>query len=127
MEQQQQAFSQILNQIKEVRARQGKQQQILSISTGEGDENPNFVLIPDNDSAKKGVEAENKSPMSFNPKIKFPQFDGTNPRGWVKKCSKYFNLCKTPSQQKVELASLYMIGKAEIWYNGYSMGRQNVL
>lgn len=65
--------------------------------------------------------------MLFNSKIEFPQFDCRNPTGWVKKCSKYFNLCRTPSHQKVELASLYMIGKAEIWYNNYALGRQNVL
>jgi len=78
---------------------------------------------------KKGGEAENSfiSPMSFNFKIEFPQFDGRNPMGWVKKCSKYFNLYRTPSHQKIELASLYMIGQAEMWYNSYALGRQNVL
>ena len=29
--------------------------------------------------------------------------------------------------QKVELASLYMVGKAETWYNDYVFGRQKVL
>jgi len=82
------------------------------------------VLVPDNDSTKYGVGAEilHKSPMLFNPRIELSQFDGTNPTGWVKKCSKYFNLCKTPGQQKVELSSLYMVGRAETWYNGYSLG-----
>jgi len=65
--------------------------------------------------------------MLFSPEIEFPQFDGRNPREWVKKCSKYFHLCRTPSQQKVELASLHMVGKAKTWYNSYVLGRQNVL
>ena len=49
--------------------------------------------------------------VMYNSRIEFPQFDGTNPRSWVKKCSKYFSLYKTPENQKVELASLYMVGR----------------
>jgi len=129
MEQQQQALSQIISQIKEIGIKPGKQHPYSSSLAEKGDESPNFLLVSDNDSAKKNIDTEipHRSPMLFNPRIEFPQFDGTNPRGWVKKCSKYFNLCKTPSQQKVELASLDMIGKAETWYNGYSLGRQHVI
>ena len=68
-----------------------------------------------------------KSPIPFNPRIEFPFFDGSNPRSWIKKCSKYFCLCKTPPSQKVEIASLYMSGKAELWFNGYAMCRPQMV
>lgn len=38
---------------------------------------------------------------------------------WIKKCVKYFELCKIPQDQKVDLASLYMIDKAEKWVTSY--------
>lgn len=124
----------MMNPIKEMGIQQGEQTHYVVPSGGNGDkdldEMPNFILIGDRGSkvGKKGEEYKNPTiSMLFNPIIEFPQFDGMNPRGWVKKFSKYFHLCKTPSQQKVELASLYMVGKAETWYNGYAMGRQAIL
>lgn len=51
----------------------------------------------------------------YVPKLKFPKFNGTNPRMWIKKYNKYFHLCKIPEEQKVDLACLYMVEKAEQW------------
>lgn len=33
-------------------------------------------------------------PQGMIPKLQLPSFDGTNPRIWIKKCSRYFSLCK---------------------------------
>ena len=65
-------------------------------------------------------------PLGFNPKIEFPKFDGTNSRTWIKKCCKYFSLCNIPGNQKVDLASLYMVDKAESWIASYLSVRKNV-
>ena len=35
-------------------------------------------------------------PLGYVPKLEFPKFDGSNPRIWIKKCCKYFSLCKIP-------------------------------
>ncbi|KAL2930706.1 Transcription factor bHLH25 [Bienertia sinuspersici] len=59
-------------------------------------------------------------------KIEFPQFDGSNPRIWIKKCNRYFLLCKIPEDRKVDLASLHMIGKAESWVSSYLAVRASV-
>uniref|UniRef100_A0A803N6B6 Uncharacterized protein n=1 Tax=Chenopodium quinoa TaxID=63459 RepID=A0A803N6B6_CHEQI len=45
----------------------------------------------------------------YVPKLEFPKFDGMNGRMWIKKCNKYFKLCKICDEQKVDLASLNMI------------------
>jgi len=74
----------------------------------------------------KELEPMVRPSITYNSRIEFPQFDGTNPRSWVKKCSKYFSLCKTPENQKVELVSLYMIGRAETWYNGYALVKHHI-
>lgn len=41
-------------------------------------------------------------------KLEFPKFDESNPRIWIKKCCKYFSLCKIPKDQRVDLASLHV-------------------
>ncbi|KAK9698242.1 hypothetical protein RND81_08G090700 [Saponaria officinalis] len=45
----------------------------------------------------------------------------------MKKCLKYFNLCKIPDNQRVDLASMYMVGRAESSFNSYIVVRQNVV
>ncbi|XP_021859476.2 uncharacterized protein [Spinacia oleracea] len=66
-------------------------------------------------------------PLGMNPKLSFPKFDGTNPRIWVKKCCKYFSLCKIPDEQRVDLASLNMTDKAEGWMMNYLSVRKSVI
>lgn len=63
----------------------------------------------------------NQSPrnLNFMPKLEFPIFNGNHPRDWLEKCTKYFNLCKISDSQRFDLASLYMNGRAESWYNSY--------
>ncbi|KAL2945134.1 hypothetical protein RDABS01_022845 [Bienertia sinuspersici] len=73
------------------------------------------------------VAAEGGSkPLSYSSKLDFPKFDGSNSRLWIKKCCKYFVLCKIPDEQKVDLASLNMIDKAEIWVGSYLANRSYV-
>ncbi|VFQ79288.1 unnamed protein product [Cuscuta campestris] len=64
--------------------------------------------------------------LNFNPKLEFPRFDGSNTRNWIKKAGKYFNLCKIPEDQWVDIASLYMIDKAENWMSSYLSFRKFV-
>ncbi|XP_074342426.1 uncharacterized protein LOC141679976 [Apium graveolens] len=61
------------------------------------------------------VETGNRRSLKFVPKLEFLKFDGTNPRSGMKKCARYFDLCKIPADQKVDLAYLYMTDKVEIW------------
>lgn len=65
-------------------------------------------------------------PLGFTPKIEFPKFDGSGVRTWIKKAVKYFTLCKIVDDQKVDLASLYMIDKAEVWVSNYLSVRRHV-
>ncbi|VFQ92985.1 unnamed protein product [Cuscuta campestris] len=67
-----------------------------------------------------------RNPFHFNPKIEFPSFEGGNPREWIKKCRQYFSLCKVPEEQQVNLASIHLKGRAEIWFSNYGQGRNNM-
>ncbi|XP_056688530.1 uncharacterized protein [Spinacia oleracea] len=71
------------------------------------------------------INSSQKS-LGYNPKLSFPKFDGTNCRIWIRKCSKYFSLCKIADDQKVYLASLNMVDKAESWVSSYLSARGNV-
>ncbi|KAL2904568.1 hypothetical protein RDABS01_003278 [Bienertia sinuspersici] len=45
---------------------------------------------------------------------------------WIKKCTRYFSLCKIPDDQKVNLASLHMLDKADNWVTSYLSARNHV-
>ncbi|KAL2235596.1 UNVERIFIED_CONTAM: hypothetical protein Sindi_1291800 [Sesamum indicum] len=52
-------------------------------------------------------------------RLEFSYFDGENARGWIRRCTRYFQLIPIPEDQKVAMASIYMQGKAELWFQGY--------
>ncbi|XP_048492259.1 uncharacterized protein LOC125493205 [Beta vulgaris subsp. vulgaris] len=64
--------------------------------------------------------------QGMTPKLQIPSFDGTNPRIWIKKCSRYFSLCNIADDCRVDLASLYMTDKAETWVSSYLAVRKHV-
>ncbi|KAK2968620.1 hypothetical protein RJ640_000356 [Escallonia rubra] len=43
-----------------------------------------------------------------------------NPRGWVRKCEQYFELCPIHEEYKVSYASVHFDAQAECWYAAYS-------
>ncbi|KAG8371357.1 hypothetical protein BUALT_Bualt13G0079300 [Buddleja alternifolia] len=59
------------------------------------------------------------------PKIVFPHFDGENPRSWILRSNRYFQVITTiPKEQKVTSASVYLEGKAELWFQGCMEGKE---
>ena len=56
--------------------------------------------------------------MAKGPKLSFPQFDGTDPDGWIRKAKKFFELLVVPTEDKVKKAVMYMNGKVECWWRG---------
>ncbi|CAL1371587.1 unnamed protein product [Linum trigynum] len=58
------------------------------------------------------------------PRLDLPFFNGTDPHAWLRKCAKYFQIHSILDAEKVELASLYLEGRANIWYEGWSSNRQ---
>lgn len=64
----------------------------------------------------------------FNPmpKIEFPKFDGTDPKGWVIKAEQYFEFISIDNFRKVKLSGLHFEGKDNVWYRFYQSGRANI-
>ncbi|KAL2245967.1 UNVERIFIED_CONTAM: hypothetical protein Sindi_2864900 [Sesamum indicum] len=53
---------------------------------------------------------QNAGTYSALNKMEFPYFDGENARGWVRRCTR----------PKLPMASIYMQGKVELWYQCYT-------
>jgi len=58
--------------------------------------------------------------------MEFPYFDGNDPKGWIKKYTRYFTLCKIIEDQKVDLVALHLRGWAEIWFSSYILRRRKL-
>jgi len=56
--------------------------------------------------------------VAKGPKLSFPEFDGTDVDGWIRKAEKYFELVRIPNEDRVQIAVLYIQGKAEFWWRG---------
>lgn len=57
------------------------------------------------------------------PKWELHCFEGHEPKVWIRKCERYFNLYKTQDNHKVEAVTLYLNGLAEIWYHSLVLSR----
>lgn len=47
--------------------------------------------------------------------MEFPRFDGDQPEAWIRKVEKYFELARTPNEQKVSIAEVYLSGRVDQW------------
>ncbi|KAL0324565.1 UNVERIFIED_CONTAM: Transposon Ty3-G Gag-Pol polyprotein [Sesamum calycinum] len=62
-----------------------------------------------------------ENPTQYNAihRMEFPLFNREEARIWVRRCNRYFQMIPIPEEQKVPLASVYMQGRAELWYQGH--------
>lgn len=69
---------------------------------------------------QQGYEEQQYHTRHFakGPKMDFPEFNGEQVEGWIKKANKYFKLALTADEQRVEIATLYFVGRADTWLDG---------
>ncbi|KAL0427958.1 UNVERIFIED_CONTAM: hypothetical protein Slati_2970600 [Sesamum latifolium] len=67
-----------------------------------------------------------KPPIKENPtqynvihRMDFHVFNGEEARTWIRRCNRYFQMIPIPEEHKVSLASVYMQGRAERWFQGH--------
>ncbi|XP_059292482.1 uncharacterized protein LOC132045931 [Lycium ferocissimum] len=65
------------------------------------------------------VDHTDSSLKNLKPKINFPEFDGTNPRGWLRKCEKFFELYHIPEHEKLNYASVHVRDMVDVWLDSY--------
>nr|GEU76829.1 retrotransposon-related protein [Tanacetum cinerariifolium] len=59
------------------------------------------------------------------PKVKLPIFEGIDPRGWITKAELYYQVHKTPLDQKLNLVEMCMDGPALNWYTNLMIKHPN--
>ncbi|OIT26263.1 putative mitochondrial protein [Nicotiana attenuata] len=52
-------------------------------------------------------------------KLMFPEFDGTNPRAWIRRCDRYFEIYKVPDHQKMTYIAMHLKDKVDNWFDAY--------
>ncbi|KAL3646227.1 hypothetical protein CASFOL_011407 [Castilleja foliolosa] len=57
------------------------------------------------------------------PRMEFPKFDGTDARGWIRRCQRYFSLNPLSDDTKIMLAGMNLEGMAEYWFLDHVEGR----
>ena len=57
------------------------------------------------------------------PRLDFPIFEGSNPRSWIRKCQKIFQVYQIPDPSQVEAASMFLDTKPDIWFQEWKEGR----
>ncbi|KAK4426744.1 hypothetical protein Salat_1443100 [Sesamum alatum] len=73
------------------------------------------IYTSQGDNSSWGSQGQVSSPR----KIEFPQFDGSEPRVWIKKCMRDFQVIYTvPEDQTKTLTSVHLDGKEELWFRG---------
>lgn len=58
-------------------------------------------------------------------KMEMPRFTREDVVGWILKCKSYFNLDKTPEENKVTMARLVLDELGYQWFDGIKKGAQN--
>lgn len=53
--------------------------------------------------------------ITKGPRLDFPRFDGDNPEEWIRQCEKCFQMSATPDEFKMQMAQLYITGRADKW------------
>lgn len=56
--------------------------------------------------------------VAKGPKLSFPEVDGSNPDGWIRKAEKYFELVRVPNEERVQIAIMYIKSKAKFRWRG---------
>ncbi|XP_026447045.1 uncharacterized protein LOC113347590 [Papaver somniferum] len=66
------------------------------------------------------------SKFSRTPKVDFPRFDGTNPRGWAQKCERYFAFHNFAESDRVDMAAIHFDSKVDSWFLNYQQGKHKM-
>ena len=63
--------------------------------------------------------ASTPQPRTLKPKINFPKFDGCNPRSWLRKFEKFFELYNISEHEKHCYASVHLGNRVDMWFDSY--------
>ncbi|OIT00380.1 hypothetical protein A4A49_07299 [Nicotiana attenuata] len=84
-------------------------------------QNPPLITLPPQPMNQLALVTDStcQSPKIPKAKIIFSEFDGNNPRGWLQKCEKFFEIYSIPESNKLEYASVHMKDAVDVWFDSY--------
>lgn len=56
------------------------------------------------------------------PNVELVTFDGKEPGAWIRKCVKYFKIYKVPMNQRIGIASPFLLYAADSWFHNWNRG-----
>ncbi|CAH9123646.1 unnamed protein product [Cuscuta epithymum] len=59
-------------------------------------------------------------------KVEFPQFNGENARGWIRKCERYILIHSMSDYEKIILIGMYVTCNMENWYMDRIVGKESM-
>lgn len=65
---------------------------------------------------------------TFNPspKLIFPKFKGSDPKGWIIKADQYFDFINVEQCKKVKMVVMHFEDKAGTWFRYYQTNKENL-
>ncbi|KAM0925233.1 hypothetical protein ACQ4PT_004339 [Festuca glaucescens] len=95
---------------------------------------PLLPVAPDTHLGPSPTVRQNRAPMQVEdreqfvkpPKHDFPRFDGYLPNLWLDRCQSYFELYRTSPSIWVTTASLYLDGRAALWWQAVRQSRRAI-
>ncbi|CAL1414734.1 unnamed protein product [Linum trigynum] len=87
-----------------------------------GSSSPSLDSVADQHNFRQ-QQQRRPSILDHYPRLEFSYFSGSDPHVWVSKCNKLFHLYSIPEEQKVDLVSYYLEGRAYTWFEGWSFRR----
>ncbi|XP_026416754.1 uncharacterized protein LOC113312214 [Papaver somniferum] len=91
-----------------------------------GDSHSNGDSFDDIRQLIRNIHPPNTGKFTRTPKVDFPRFNGTNPRGWVLKCERYFHLHNFPDEEHVDMVVIQFDSQVDSWYLNYQQGKGSI-
>lgn len=57
-------------------------------------------------------------------KLAFPEFNGNNPRGWIRRCNNFLNLYKVLEAEKITYIAINIRDQIRYWYDLYMIDNE---
>lgn len=64
--------------------------------------------------------------MLQQPRIELNSFQGDDPRSWLRKCNKFFQVNQVSDLHKLEYIEMFLEGKVGVWFQSFKLGKRSI-
>lgn len=116
-------MDQRFDQFMEVLKKLGTNKEVPSATSGKG-----LLETPKNFELGEPLQGADVRQNHFHnfPKVELQFFEGQNSKSWIRKCQKYFDIYQILESQKLEIVAIYLERRADIWFQGFLVNKEQV-